>query len=258
MSKSFTLAAAAAFMFAATGVVSAQQWGDLEGTIVFKGAAPTPAKITADKDPQFCGKHMLVDEQIIVNKANGGLSGVVVYLFDAAKPKVHPDYEKLAGQEVRIDNENCRFNPHVSTMWTKQKLLVGTKDPIAHNTKADFFNNPAAAFNITIPPGGKIEKEFAAAETSPSKLECSIHPWMNCYLLIREDPYAAVTDKDGKFTIKNLPVGEHTFKVWHQNGFLNNVTVDGKATMWTRGSVKVAIKAGKNSLGKVEAAPQVK
>ena len=100
-----------------------------------------------------------------------------------------------------------------------------------------------------------IEKQFTAAEASPSKLECSIHPWMNCYLLIREDPYAAVTDQDGKFMIKNLPVGEHTFKVWHQTGFLNNVTVNGKATMWTRGSMKFAIKPGKNSLGKVEAAP---
>lgn len=250
--------ATAALLALAAGSLQAQEWGDLEGTIVFKGAAPAPAKIAADKDPQFCGKHMLVDEQIMVNKAGGGLSGVVVYLFDTAKPKIHPDYEKIAKEPVVINNENCRFAPHTATLWTKQKLVVGTKDPIAHNTKADFFNNPAAAFNITIPPGGKIEKEFTAAESSPSKLECSIHPWMNCYLLIREDPYAAVTDQDGKFTIKNLPVGEHTFKVWHQNGFLNNVTVDGKATMWSRGAVKVTIKPGKNSLGKVEAAPMVK
>jgi hypothetical protein len=81
---------------------------------------------------------------------------------------------------------------------------------------------------------------------------------MNAYLLIREDPYSAVTDKDGKFTIKNLPAGEHTFKVWHQNGFLTNVTVDGKAAMWARGAVKVTIKAGKNSLGKVEATPVIR
>jgi hypothetical protein len=259
MLKQFAMISAAAVALATAGVLPAQEWGDLEGTIVYKGTAPTPAKIVADKDPAFCGKHMLVDEQITVNKANGGLADVVIYLFETAKPKIHPDYEKIAKETVVINNENCRFTPHVATLWTSQKLVIGSKDPIAHNTKADFFSNGSMGFNTTIPPGGMLDpKQFAMAEASPSKLECSIHPWMNSYISIREDPYAAVTDKDGKFTIKNIPVGPHTFKVWHQNGFLNNVTVDGKATMWARGAVKLTIKAGKNSLGKVEAAPQVK
>ncbi len=248
---------ALALVLAACGLAQCQDWGDLEGTIVYKGKPPVPAAIKVDKDPQFCGKHKLVDEQIMVNTANGGLANVVVYLF--SKPaKIHPDYEKLAKENVVIDNQNCRFAPHAATLWTKQKLVVGNKDPVGHNTKADFFNNPAAAFNITIPTGGTIEKQFMAAEASPAKLECSIHPWMSSYLLIREDPYAAVTDKDGKFTIKNLPAGEHTFKVWHQNGFLSSVTVNGKAATWTRGAMKMTIKPGMNSLGKVEATPPVR
>jgi len=256
----FVSSAACLLSCALASLAGGQQWGDLEGTIVYKGAAPAPAKIVADKDPAYCGKHMLVDEQILVDKATGGLANVVVYLSDppGSKPMIHPDYEKLAAEPVKIDNDKCRFEPHVATLWTKQKLVIGNKDPLGHNTKADFFNNQAASFNTTIPQGATLEKVFATAEASPAKLECSIHPWMNCHLLIREDPYGAVTDKTGKFTIKNLPVGEHTFKVWHQNGFLSNVTVDGKATMWARGAVKLTIKPGKNSLGKVEVTPQLR
>jgi hypothetical protein len=74
---------------------------------------------------------------------------------------------------------------------------------------------------------------------------------MNAYLLIREDPYFAVSDKDGKIEIKNLPAGEHTFVVWNGK-FVSAPTVDGKATTWARGRVKVNIKPGDNSLGKVE------
>jgi hypothetical protein len=84
---------------------------------------------------------------------------------------------------------------------------------------------------------------------------------MNSYMLVRDNPYFAVTDKDGNFSIKNIPVGEHTFVVWHETGYLVDVTVDGKATKWqigdrAKGRVKLAIKAGTNSLGKkIEAAP---
>ena len=81
------------------GVASAQQWGDLEGTFVYKGTPPTPAKIVVDKDPQFCGKHNLVEEKVVVNKENGGLANVVVYLLAQAKPKIHPDYAKMAKLE---------------------------------------------------------------------------------------------------------------------------------------------------------------
>jgi hypothetical protein len=161
-----------------SGLAGAQQWGDLEGTIVFKGTPPTPAKIVADKDPAYCGPKMLVDEQILVDMATGGLANVVVYLSDppGSKPMIHPDLEKLAAQPVKVDNHNCRFEPHVTGLWTKQKLVIGNKDPIGHNTKADFFNNQTASFNITIPMGGELEKKFDAAEASPAKLECSIHP----------------------------------------------------------------------------------
>jgi len=236
------------------GVSSAQEWGDLDGTFLYKGTPPTPAKIKAEKDPEFCGKHELVEETIVVNKENKGLANVVVYLMDTAKPKIHPDYAKMAAAEVVVDNENCRFRPHVQAIRTGQTLVVGNKDPIAHNTKAEFFNNNP--FNDLIPAKGEIKKTFTKAETTPSVFSCSIHPWMNAYLLIREDPYFAVSDKDGKIAIKNVPVGEHTFVVWSTK-FLSNVTVNGKAPTppWARGRVKINIKPGQNSLGKVEVTP---
>jgi hypothetical protein len=239
-------------LMALAGVAAAQEWGDLEGTFLYKGTPPTPAKLQITKDQEFCGKHNLVEETVAVNKDNKGVANVVVYLFETTKPKIHPDYEKDAKAKVVVDNENCRFAPHVQGMRTGQTLVVGNKDPLAHNTKADPLNNNP--FNDLIPAGGSIEKSFAKAENTPIPLSCSIHPWMNAYLLIREDPYFAVSDKDGKFAIKNLPVGERTFIVW-SNKYITNVAVDGKATTWARGRAKINIKAGQNSLGKIEITP---
>jgi plastocyanin len=261
MIKHFALASA----FAAIATVcAAQEWGDLEGQFIYKGTPPTPKVIVPDKDQAVCGKHKLFEEDVVVDKATGGISGICVYLFTTPTTKIdiHPDLAKPPSEGVLVDNKNCRFEPHVAAVRTGQKLTVGNGDPIGHNTKAEFFNN--ASFNDLIPAGGRIEKTFNASESTPVLLQCSIHAWMKGYLLVRDNPYFAVTDKEGKFSIKNLPAGKHTFVVWHPTGYLVDVTVDGKPTKWqigtrSKGRVEVDIKAGANSLGKkIEATPAAK
>ena len=49
------------------------------------------------------------------------------------------------------------------------------------------------------------------------KLACSVHPWMVAYVSVLENPFFAVTDKDGKFVIKGeLPDGKYTVEAFHQ------------------------------------------
>ena len=87
MFKQFSLLLAIVFG-ASADVASAQQWGDLDGTFVYKGTPPAPMKITPEKDPEYCGKHPLVVENLVVNKENGGMANVVIYLFTAQGAKV--------------------------------------------------------------------------------------------------------------------------------------------------------------------------
>ena len=37
------------------------------------------------------------------------------------------------------------------------------------------------------------------------EVTCDFHPWMKVYWLILDHPYAALTDKDGRFHIENMP-----------------------------------------------------
>jgi hypothetical protein len=90
------------------------------------------------------------------------------------------------------------------------------------------------------------------------KVGCNIHPWMGAWLVVRSDPYAAVTDADGKFTIKDLPVGkELEFGLWQENsGYLKNAAYKGgKAN--AQGRFKIKLKAGDNDLGDIKVAPSV-
>ena len=62
---------------------------------------------------------------------------------------------------------------------------------------------------------------------------------MNGYVRIFDHPYYAVTDEDGKFEIKNAPVGQFRIVYWHENGlrggakgrFGEPIKIAGKETM---------------------------
>ena len=71
---------------------------------------------------------------------------------------------------------------------------------------------------------------------------------MRGYVLIRSNPYMAKTDRDGRFAIENLPVGQHTFRLWHERaGYLRNVRI-GSHTTDSKGRLSVAIVKGRNEL----------
>ncbi len=238
--------------------VFAADWGNLSGTFAYDGTAPAPKAVVVDKDVAFCGKFGLVDESLVVGK-EGGVKNVVVFLYLSPSdkpPEPHESYAEAEKAEVALDNLKCRFEPHVVAMRTTQTLVVGNKDTVGHNTKVDPLNNNP--FNILIPAGGSLKHEFTETERLPATVGCNIHQWMKAWVLVRDNPYFAVTDAEGKFEIKNLPAGEWTFQVWQERaGYVQEVKLDGKATAWKRGRFTMTIKPGDNDLGRIEVPPSV-
>lgn len=235
----------------------AQDWGDLQVTFIYDGEPPALHACEVTKDADFCGQFALVQEELTINPENRGIANVVAYLYlrrgDAA-PKTHPSYAATATDEVLLDNNHCRFDPHVTLLRTSQTLVVGNSDDVGHNCKIDTLVNPA--INFTIPTHGKMYHKFPEAERLPSRVTCSIHPWMGGWLLVKDNPYMAISDKNGKLLIKNLPVGTWTIQFWHEkSGYVDTVVQNGKPTEWRRGRVEVEIGPGSNDLGTVKLAP---
>jgi plastocyanin len=243
------------------GLLPAAEWGDLSGRFVLDGVPPVPEKVNVTTDKEECCKHDLKVESLLVNPDNKGIENVIIYLFqnksgarstasDAQEVPIHESYLPLVEQPVTLDNKACRFNPHVCLVWTRQKVILGNSDPIGHNVKIDCRENRQS--NDTIPSGGTIERTFDKAERLPARVTCSIHPWMCGWLVIRDTPYMAVTDADGKFTIKNLPAGQWQFMCWHeQAGYVSAVKVSGKPQEWKRGITTLTIKPGQQDLGDI-------
>lgn len=245
------------FVIALAGLPSAvgAEWGTLTGRFVVEGDAPAQAEVKVTKDVEFCSKFTPMVESIVVGE-NGGLQNAVVYLNLGRREEVevHPDYEESATEEAVLDNKGCTFHPHVLLLRSTQPLVIKNSDDVGHNT-----NIALMRFNQIIAAGGETKVSAGRAMRGPSPTSCNIHPWMQAFVFVRDDPYMAVSGEDGTFTIENIPVGERSFVFWHEGaGYLDGVKYEGGATGTsgrTRGRAEVTIVAGETlDLGEIKVA----
>lgn len=90
-------------------------------------------------------------------------------------------------------------------------------------------------------------------------MDVGYYSWMSGYLLVLDHPYMAVSDKQGKLQIKNLPVGTHTFVLFHElTGFIREAKRKGEVQEFKFGRLTVDIKPGDNDLGEFVIKPEKK
>ncbi len=227
--------------------VSADDWGTVSGQIIATGNIPEPvllhAKDAAIKDAAVCAAVDTFNDELHIDKDSKGVANVFVYLAKAPK-KVFPEAKKPDPAVVIFDQKGCMFKPHAMVVLGRQTVEVISSDGVAHNTHTYPLKNQP--INVLIAPNtpiGKGEKvDYKVGESLPIKVTCDFHPWMSAYWMVVDHPYAAVSDKEGKFTIPNLPVGDHEFRVWHERvGYLDRKYV-------------VSVKKGDNALKPLEVA----
>lgn len=200
-----------------TGSASSGEPGTFTGKVVMTGSVtPLPPRFNkgADiKDPAVCAAVDVPDERLVLGDGNA-VMGVFIYLNKApkgGKTLVAP------AEPFMFDQKNCRFFPHCVIIPVGQEVRVLSNDPIAHNTHTNPLKNPSV--NAGVSPGdreGKLSFTYRKTESVPLSITCDFHTWMKAYQLPVDHPYAAVTDKDGAFTISDLPPGKHSFVVWHE------------------------------------------
>jgi plastocyanin len=237
--RSSRLVAALALCVAAP-CVSADEWGTIKGRFVFGGDAPAASELKADKDPDVCGKHKLVAEELVVG-GDKGIANIVVYVR-TENIAINPEAAEKAKASVVLDNKDCRFEPHVVVVQTGQELEIKNSDPVGHNVNVACLKN--SPFNQIVPAGQSIKTSFKSEEPRPVQAACNIHPWMKGYIVVRPNPYAAVSAKDGSFEIAGVPAGELELVMIHEKaGYIQNFKVEGKPEEAKKGRKKVVVKA---------------
>ena len=231
----------------------AEDLGALSGRVVFKGKPPVAEKVDLNKDIAICSKTHPLDEELLVNAQDGGLATVGVWLElekGQTLPEVVLPKERQLPVEVVMTNRNCRFEPHIAVLTTKQTLVLGNDDPVAHNTLANlFYNTP---FNEAIGTGATVKKKLTKVERRPAQVSCPIHAWMKGWVVVKDHGYVAVSDLHGHFQIRDLPPGEWTFQFWQEKaGYLSKMELKSGVAEDKKGIYRLTVKPGKNDLGEI-------
>jgi plastocyanin len=179
--------------------------GVVRGSVTFVGSAPTfPQIVATDKCCE--GEPALHDETVVVNP-NGTLRNTFVYLEDG------PAVDGASRPAALLDQQHCRYVPHVLGIQVNQALRIRSSDPTMHNVHFNPNVNVARNFAMT-QAGQETSTTFAAPEFI--KFKCDVHPWMTAWVGVFDHPYFALTQDDGRFEIKNIPPGTYKLVAWHE------------------------------------------
>jgi plastocyanin len=178
--------------------------GTIAGTVKFAGDPPPPQQISVTKDLQACGKEPIYDESLMVDQATRGIKWAVV--------KVEGAKGKWNGKQATIDQQVCKFRPHV-LVTPPGKITVLNSDGVLHNFRTTSTKNPPLN---RAQPGFRKQMEVELKQVENVKVTCDAHPWMAAWIVVSDHPYVAVTDEKGNFKIENVPPGSYTLEVWQE------------------------------------------
>jgi len=194
--------------------------GTVTGVVHFSKPAPPPVEIDMAQDPAcaMSGGNMMTSDYV-VNR--GGLANVLVYIQSGLGSKAFP----IPRTPVVIDQKGCRFEPHVSAAMVGQEVEFTNSDPTQHNVHMAPTVAGNSAMDVTQRAGANpISRYFRAPELMIA-IRCNNHPWMHSYLNVVANPFSAVTDANGNFTIKGLPPGTYTLTAVHEQAGKRSATV---------------------------------
>ncbi|MBS1903203.1 MAG: hypothetical protein JSS75_05820 [Bacteroidetes bacterium] len=213
--------------------------GSVSGHVMLVGEHPATSMLETQKDQDVCGTSHPNPGAL---GSGNGIGGCVVAIEHISKGKAFVE------QKWEVDQKGCEFIPHILAVPVGKSIVVANSDAALHN------------FHIT--KGTETIVNEAQPESSPARevkmktpgllaVTCDVHPWMRGYVYVAENPYYAVTDAQGSYSITDIPAGDYTISLWRDNWTVELVKDgEGRIQSYKRGpdfvkQQQVHIEAGK-------------
>jgi hypothetical protein len=187
--------------------------GTIHGVVRLAVGRPDTDILEITKDVPQCGRSM-PSPRLVIGKQHG-VKNAVLRIEGIRQGK-----KFILPEKTRLVQEHCAYAPHVSILRLGSDLEICNGDPILHNVHGyGFERSPLSLFNIAQPIKGQrsFVKSKQLNEPGIIQMMCDAgHPWMSGYVVVTDNPYTAVTDDDGNFSISDIPPGRYVLKFWHE------------------------------------------
>ena len=135
-------------------------------------------------------------------------------------------------EPAEIDQKKLTFIPFVMPIVKGTTVQFVNSDPVLHNVFWPKGKSYSARNLGTWGKGGSRKYKFD--KLGEVVLLCNVHPEMEGHIVVLQNPFFALVDKEGDYEIKNVPPGDYTIKTWYS-----------KPKKLRSKSAKVTVAAGK-------------
>ncbi len=192
--------------------------GKITGDVSFTGTPPADTTVIVPADQNGCGVPLTVQ---LLARTNGKVGDAIVWLTDVRRGKPLPSERRF-----QLTNDNCTWNPQVQAAITGGALNVVNYDPLAERAIATDVSTGDTVVVAPFTDDGQVIP-YDRALRQPKVLEFSVEsrPMSRAWVAVFDQPYFAVTDSHGSFTIDGVPPGTHNIRAWQPMLGLANGTV---------------------------------
>ncbi len=199
-------------------VMSVDNGGSFTGRVTLSGKVPRPRffPLIASPNLKYCnrisdgqGHRILFDFTVSESR---GLKDTLVKIIGIEKGKPFPS------KIQKIVMNRCHTPKYIIGARNGETLLLENTDPIRHEIVAYEFTNRGVNQRSHRPVDAKTSQArdiFVKNNTEKFLIKCNLHPFLQSRGVIVDNPYYAITDEEGHFTIKNIPPGNYKVIVWH-------------------------------------------
>ncbi|MDE5417625.1 carboxypeptidase regulatory-like domain-containing protein [Labilibaculum sp. DW002] len=170
------------------------------------------------------------------------LPGLLASQTIIGEVKTDPGKEKYKiNTVVYIENVDTHFDlPEENPVMNQKELQFLPKIlPIVVGSTVDFLNSDDVLHNVFSPDScvnkfnlgtwkkGEVRSVKYDKIECVSVLLCNVHPEMEAYVIVLQNPFFAITNEEGEFIIENVPPGVYNLKVWNEklNAKVKQITV---------------------------------
>lgn len=206
----YSLAGVAGAPIAATSytVAPVARGGRVRGTVEIEGALSPDSVVHPISDQEVCGDSIV---DVLVDHDGARLEGAVVWLADVKTGKRLP-----LARRYDLSIESCRMLPRTQAVVVGGTLNVSNADRAQHHTR---FLRQGTRDPIAFAPysdeGQVVPVTAALARPGLVEARCDVHPWGRAWVAVFDQPYFAVTARDGGFVLDSVPPGKYTLVAWH-------------------------------------------